>query len=48
MNGKFVPDISLNFEFKLPTGFEYEAHLMVKKPLKGAKKNAHKVDNMHA
>ena len=44
MDGEFVPNTSLNFDFKLPTGFEYEAHLMVKKPLEWVKKNADKVD----
>ena len=44
MDGKFVPNTSLNFDFKLPTGFEYEAHLMVNKPLEWVKKNADKVD----
>lgn len=44
MDGEFVPNTSLNFDFKLPTGFEYEAHLMVKKPLEWVRKNADKVD----
>lgn len=44
MDGEFVPNTSLNFDFTLPTGFEYEAHLMVKKPLKWVDKNADKVD----
>jgi ribulose-phosphate 3-epimerase len=33
MDGIFVENTSLNFEFKLEPGFEYEAHLMVSKPL---------------
>ena len=33
MDGEFVPNTSMNFDFKLSAGFEYEAHLMVKKPL---------------
>jgi ribulose-phosphate 3-epimerase len=44
MDGKFVPNTSLDFDFKLTTGFEYEAHLMVKTPLEWVKKNADKVD----
>jgi ribulose-phosphate 3-epimerase len=44
MDGKFVPNTSLNFDFKLPRNFEYEAHLMVKEPLKWIQKNIDKVD----
>ena len=33
MDGRFVESESLNFEFKLPSHFEYEAHLMVEDPL---------------
>ena len=44
MDGKFVPTTSLNFNFKLPAGFEYEAHLMVTKPLEWVRKHANKVN----
>jgi ribulose-phosphate 3-epimerase len=33
MDGRFVENTSLDFDFKLPAGFEYEAHLMVVNPL---------------
>ena len=33
MDGEFVPNMSLDFDFELPSGFEYEAHLMLQKPL---------------
>ena len=33
MDGVFVPNRSLDFQFTLPEGFEYEAHLMVVEPL---------------
>jgi len=44
MDGKFVPNTSLDFDFKLSAGFEYEAHLMVKEPLEWVRKNAGKVN----
>jgi ribulose-phosphate 3-epimerase len=44
MDGKFVPNTSLNFNFKLSTSFEYEAHLMINEPLGWVKENADKVD----
>jgi ribulose-phosphate 3-epimerase len=44
MDGKFVPNTSLDFDFELVSSLEYEAHLMTKKPLDWVKKNAHKVD----
>lgn len=44
MDGGFVPNTSLNFDFKLPPHFEYEAHLMVEQPLEWIEKNANKVD----
>ncbi len=44
MDDEFVPNTSLKFDFELPTGFEYEAHLMVMKPLDWIRKNADKVD----
>ncbi len=44
MDGAFVPNTSLDFDFNLPADFEYEAHLMVMKPLDWVKENAEKVD----
>ncbi|MCW4031863.1 MAG: ribulose-phosphate 3-epimerase [Candidatus Bathyarchaeota archaeon] len=44
MDGEFVPNTSLNFDFKLPEGIEYEAHLMIMDPLEWIRDNAHKVD----
>jgi len=32
MDGRFVPNTSLDFDFELPRGFEYEAHMMVMDP----------------
>lgn len=43
MDGKFVPNTSLNFDFNLPPDFEYEAHLMVNSPLTWIEKYAGKV-----
>lgn len=44
MDDQFVPNISLDFDFKLPTGFEYEAHLMVTNPLDWIRESGYKVD----
>jgi len=44
MDGEFVEDTSLDFDFKVPPGLEYEAHLMVKKPLEWVDRIAGKVD----
>lgn len=44
MDGKFVPNTSLDFDFKLQDGLEYEAHLMVEKPLDWVKENADKAN----
>jgi ribulose-phosphate 3-epimerase len=44
MDGEFVPNTSLNFDFEIPTGFEYEAHLMIKNPLDWVSENSNKVD----
>lgn len=46
MDGEFVANTSLWFDFRLPTGMEYEAHLMAKKPLRWVKENAGKVDTV--
>ena len=44
MDGKFVPSRSLDFDFKLPEGFEYEVHMMAVDPLVRLSKMAEKVD----
>lgn len=44
MDGEFAPNTSLDFNFKLPADFEYEAHLMIEKPLDWIRENAEKVD----
>ena len=46
MDGKFVPNNSLWFNFKLPKKFKYEAHLMVADPGKWVLKNISKVDSV--
>lgn len=44
MDGHFVPNHSLEFDFKLPTRWKYEAHLMVSRPSEFIKQIVHKVD----
>ena len=44
MDGVFVPNRSLDFEFVLPEGFEYEAHLMVVDPIERLQDLQGKVD----
>lgn len=44
MDGRFVSNRSLDFDFKVPEGFEYEAHLMVQDPLAWVERNSGKVD----
>jgi len=44
MDGKFVPNRSLDFDFRLPEGFEYEVHMMAVDPLERLSKMAGKVD----
>ena len=47
MDGKFVPNTSIDFEFELPeTNCSFEAHLMIKDPLNWIKKNFDKVDTI--
>lgn len=47
MDGKFVKNSSLNFNFKIPkTKAKFEAHLMVKDPLKWLKKHIKKIDTV--
>ena len=49
MDGKFVPNDSINFEFILPdTNCKYEAHLMVEDPNSWVEKNHSKVDTILA
>ena len=44
MDGKFVSNTSLMFEFEIPEHFEYEAHLMIEDPLKWIDMKSSKVD----
>ncbi len=44
MDGKFVANTSLMFDFEVPPHFEYEAHLMVEDPLVWVDMNSAKVD----
>ena len=44
MDEKFVKNKSLMFNFKLPKGKKYEAHLMVKNPKSWVSKNWKKAD----
>ena len=44
MDGKFVKNKSLMFNFKLPKGKKYEAHLMVENPKSWISKNWKKTD----
>lgn len=44
MDGEFVENVSLDFNFRLPRGFEYEAHLMVENPLDWVEAHGDKAD----
>jgi ribulose-phosphate 3-epimerase len=44
MDGRFVPNRSLDFDFRLPEGFEYEVHMMAVDPLERLSTMAGKVD----
>jgi len=47
MDGKFVPNNSINFDFKIPASdCEFEAHLMVLDPLIWVEKHYNKVDTV--
>jgi len=46
MDGKFVKNKSLMFDFKLSKNKKYEAHLMIKNPEKWIEKNWRKVDSI--
>jgi len=49
MDGKFVPNNSLDFDFELPkTNCHFEAHLMIQNPLKWIEKNYKKIDTVLA
>lgn len=45
-DGKFVPNTSLWFPFKLSGDFKYNVHLMVSDPEKWVKEHGHRVDEM--
>ena len=44
VDGKFAPNHSLKFPFKLSTSFNYQAHLMIKHPEKWIEKNLQRID----
>ncbi len=44
VDGKFAPNHSLDFPFKLSQQFKYQAHLMIKKPQEWIKKNGKGID----
>ena len=47
MDGKFVPNSSINFDFKIPSSdCVFEAHLMIQDPLKWVEKHYKKVDTI--
>ncbi len=47
MDGKFVKNNSINFDFKLPkTNCNFEAHLMINEPKTWIEKNYMKVDTI--
>jgi len=46
MDGKFVKNKSLLFDFKAPKGKKYEAHLMIKNPEYWIERNWKKVDSI--
>lgn len=49
MDGKFVPNNSLDFDFKLPKiNCHFEAHLMIQNPLQWIEKNYMKIDTVLA
>ena len=49
MDGKFVPNLSIDFDFELPeTNCHFEAHLMVQNPVDWIEKNYMKVDTILA
>ena len=49
MDGRFVPNHSLDFGFRLPQGkYQFEAHLMIENPEEWVDKNWEKVDTIIA
>lgn len=44
MDGEFVPNRSLDFDFRLLKGFEYEVHMMAVDPIERLSKMAEKID----
>ncbi len=48
MDGKFVPNRSLDFEFELDEKYSYEAHLMVKSPDSWIKTHGKRIDTIIA
>jgi len=46
MDGKFVRNKSLNFNFKVPSKFDCEAHLMIESPKNWIIKNANKINTI--
>ena len=46
VDGKFAPNKTFQFEFKLTNNFSYNAHLMVNEPQKWIKKHADKVQTI--
>ena len=49
MDGKFVPNRSFDFNFRLPAkNYQFEAHLMVDNPIQWVEKNGKKVDTIIA
>ena len=43
MDNKFVPSTSMDFDFNLPKGLEFEAHLMINNPMDWIRQNIDKV-----
>lgn len=49
MDNRFVPNNSLDFDFKIPLGkYQFEAHLMIENPEKWLEENWEKVDTIIA
>jgi len=46
MDGLFVPNHSLDFDFTLPSGLKFEAHLMINDPGKWIDESSEKVDTI--
>ena len=48
MDGRFVPNHSLDFDLTLPDGLQFEAHLMVEEPERWIEQNCDRVDTVLA